>query len=75
MKLQWTEYSPLGEANIREGYPVNTRNAAEYAKKNCRRCHGRGTELWDNGWSRINQRVLACDCVLRNLEKIQNAGK
>lgn len=80
MLLTWIEIDELGERHVKEGFPVNGRNAHEYARRNCRRCHGRGTEPWDNGyvWSKynresINKRLIACDCVLRILQKIEDA--
>jgi hypothetical protein len=76
-----------GEAARRFGPMGEFFNPSEHSKRNCRRCHGRGTESWDSGhrprWESVNgqivwrrevvgKRVVACDCVLRRLNKKQN---
>lgn len=46
----------------------NARLASEWAKKNCKTCHGRGRTLHDDP-SRGVVWTQVCLCVRRNLEK------
>lgn len=86
MLLQWTETTPIGEQVLREGNQYNVRNVQQYARPNCRRCHGRGVETWDCGYRYVridqppyvgkvlyNPRKLSCECVDRNLQRIEDA--
>jgi len=74
--LKWLETDPMGETHVRESSSINTKNASEYAKRNCRYCHSRGYISIDSGsinGNRINPRMEACSCVLNTLRKMENA--
>lgn len=50
MLLQWQEKDEFGNEVTKNDPRLSVKNAATYAKKNCRHCHARGVEYWDNGW-------------------------
>ena len=49
-------------------YYTKNKNGDESWRSCCRRCHGRGTLLFDNPQSKTEW-VMACSCVQRKVEK------
>ncbi len=79
MLLEWFEVESDSNTIIKkQGYPINCNNATSYAKKSCRQCYGRGFHEYSRGkgfnpnFPELHERKIACDCVIRTLEKIRD---
>jgi hypothetical protein len=86
MLLKWREQNEYGEVVERSSFEINLDNVESYARRNCRKCYGRGWEKMDSGANplnkfyraenievrepNLNERVVTCSCVDNHLARL-----